>query len=201
MKPLKVRQPKQKRALEKKDKIIQVAFQLICEKGYNETNTTEIANKAGVSTGTLYNYFPDKRAIYLEVYALYYNQIALPVREKLKNIKPPFKTKEFIEFILDSTTEHHSVSKHVHDEMMMLVNTEEDFGLLHRRLAFKMVCEVVSFCEANGLQVKNMLEKFHIFNHILDLYAHEIVYYKTEGLNYCNIRDTLVSCMLYMMME
>ena len=55
-----VREPIQKRSIEKKEKIIKYGFDLICEKGYYSTNTAEIAKAAGVSTGLVYSYFNDK---------------------------------------------------------------------------------------------------------------------------------------------
>ena len=61
-----IREPKQKRAIEKKEKIIDAGFELICKNGYYNTNTAEIAKKAGVSTGIVYQYFKDKYDIFLE---------------------------------------------------------------------------------------------------------------------------------------
>ena len=61
-----VRNPIQKRSIEKKEKIIEAGFELICEKGYYNTNTVEIAKKAGVSTGIVYQYFNDKHDIFIE---------------------------------------------------------------------------------------------------------------------------------------
>ena len=61
-----VREPIQKRSIEKKEKIIKYGFDLICEKGYYNTNTAEIAKAAGVSTGIVYSYFNDKHDILLE---------------------------------------------------------------------------------------------------------------------------------------
>ena len=61
-----VRNPVQKRSIEKKNKIIEAGFNLICEKGYYNTNTAEIAKAAGVSTGIVYNYFNDKHDILIE---------------------------------------------------------------------------------------------------------------------------------------
>ena len=40
-----IREPVQKRSIEKKEKIIKAGFDLICEKGYYNTNTAEIAKK------------------------------------------------------------------------------------------------------------------------------------------------------------
>lgn len=67
-----IREPVQKRSIEKKEKIIKAGFELICEKGYYNTNTAQIAKKAGVSTGIVYQYFKDKHDIFicgLEKYA------------------------------------------------------------------------------------------------------------------------------------
>ena len=41
-----IRQPIQKRSIEKKAKIIEAGFNLICKKGYYNTNTAEIAKAA-----------------------------------------------------------------------------------------------------------------------------------------------------------
>ena len=61
-----IRTPVQKRSIEKKDKIIEAGFNLICKKGYYNTNTAEIAKEAGVSTGIVYQYFRDKHDILIE---------------------------------------------------------------------------------------------------------------------------------------
>lgn len=61
-----IREPIQKRSIEKKEKIIESGFELICEKGYYNTNTAEIAKNAGVSTGIVYQYFKDKHDILID---------------------------------------------------------------------------------------------------------------------------------------
>ena len=62
-----MRIPKQKRSIEKKEAVKNAALELFSTGGYHKTTTNEIAKKAGVSIGTLYSYFPDKRAIYDEL--------------------------------------------------------------------------------------------------------------------------------------
>ena len=62
-----VREPRQERAIEKKNKIIKAGYELFSEVGYYGTNTAEIAKRAGVSTGIVYGYFQDKRDILLSV--------------------------------------------------------------------------------------------------------------------------------------
>lgn len=62
-----VRKPRQKRSIEKKERILSAASALFCEKGYHKTTTPEIAQRAQVSTGCLYSYFTDKHMIFMEV--------------------------------------------------------------------------------------------------------------------------------------
>ena len=66
-----IREPIQKRSIEKKEKIIESGFELICEKGYYNTNTAEIAKNAGVSTGIVYQYFKDKHDILIDALKKY----------------------------------------------------------------------------------------------------------------------------------
>ena len=51
----------------KKDRILDAAAQLIVENGL-QCSMAAIAERAGVATGSLYNYFPSKRAMVLGVY-------------------------------------------------------------------------------------------------------------------------------------
>ncbi len=57
------RVPPQSRALVTIDCILQVAEAIISEVGYNASSTEGIAQVAGVSVGSLYQYFPNKDAI------------------------------------------------------------------------------------------------------------------------------------------
>lgn len=47
--------------------LIAAAEQVFAERGYDATGTPDIAERAGVSVGTFYRYFDDKKQIYLEI--------------------------------------------------------------------------------------------------------------------------------------
>ncbi|NEQ48170.1 MAG: TetR/AcrR family transcriptional regulator [Leptolyngbya sp. SIOISBB] len=67
------RQPQQARSQERVQQILDVAEQLFVETGYDSTTTRAIATQAGVSVGSLYQFFPDKEAI-LKALAIQYMQ-------------------------------------------------------------------------------------------------------------------------------
>jgi len=60
--------PKQARSKQTREKIIQAAIQLFEELGYEKTTSNEIASAAGVSVGSFYVYFNDKRQVLLTIF-------------------------------------------------------------------------------------------------------------------------------------
>jgi AcrR family transcriptional regulator len=57
------RAPAQQRSRERLERILAVASELIARKGSDQLKMSEIAELAGISIGSLYQYFPDKSAI------------------------------------------------------------------------------------------------------------------------------------------
>lgn len=51
----------------KRELILDTAFDLILENGYSNTKIIDIANKAGIGKGTVYEYFESKEALILEL--------------------------------------------------------------------------------------------------------------------------------------
>ena len=61
------KKPKQTRAQATVAAILDAATQLLLRQGYDRTSTNQIAEFAGVSIGSLYEYFPGKEAIFAEI--------------------------------------------------------------------------------------------------------------------------------------
>ena len=57
------REPTQRRSRERVERILAVATELIAAQGSDALRMAEVAAKAGISIGSLYQYFPDKAAI------------------------------------------------------------------------------------------------------------------------------------------
>ena len=61
------RKPQQSRALDTIEVIIEATAQILQREGRAALNTNHIAERAGISIGTLYQYFNDKHAILMEI--------------------------------------------------------------------------------------------------------------------------------------
>ena len=57
------KKPKQARSKATVDAIVEATGQVFEQRGMRKTTTTKIAERAGVSVGSLYQYFPDKQAL------------------------------------------------------------------------------------------------------------------------------------------
>lgn len=62
------RRPKQRRAQHTVEAVLQGAVRVLARDGLDAVTTNRIAETAGVSIGSLYQYFPDKRAIFLALH-------------------------------------------------------------------------------------------------------------------------------------
>jgi AcrR family transcriptional regulator len=80
----------------RRTQILLGAAKVFAEKGYHKATTKEIAQAAGVSEGTIYNYFANKRELLLAMIEL----LALQSLKSIITTQPPADPKEFISMIL-----------------------------------------------------------------------------------------------------
>ncbi len=78
------KQPTQERAKEKVDLIFQATTQLLEKDGFEKTSTNKIAEKAGISIGSLYQYFPTKDAILSAMMKAYVERHTAMIQKKME---------------------------------------------------------------------------------------------------------------------
>jgi AcrR family transcriptional regulator len=69
------RQPKQRRACQTVDAILEAVIRILKREGVDALTTNRIAEVAGVSIGSVYQYFPDKRAILVALHQRHIEEI------------------------------------------------------------------------------------------------------------------------------
>ena len=181
-----IRIPTQKRSIEKKDKIVEKGFELMCENGYFNTSTNDIAKYAGVSTGIIYQYFNDKKEIFIEGVKNYSDTIMFPILDILKNNNLKFDN-------LDTLLDKHTLSKKAHEEMMALSHLDEDIAQIFHDKEMVTTKKIVEVLEKNKIDSNNLIEKVHIIIGIVENYCHEIVYHKHTSLNYNFMKQEVIN--------
>lgn len=185
MKINEIREPIQKRSIEKKEKIIKSGFELICEKGYYNTNTAEIAKAAGVSTGIVYQYFKDKHGILVEGIKKYASNIFYPMLNITTNIKiDKNNLEEILRNMINTFIENHKLSQIAHEEIMSMTHSDKEIAEFFQENEMTMTKNISKILLDNGFDSKHLDEKVHIAIHLIDDLCHEIVYHKHKDLDY-----------------
>ena len=188
-----IREPIQKRSIETKDKIIEAGFDLICNDGYYKTNTSKIAKKAGVSTGIIYQYFKDKRDIFLaglDKYAddIFYPMLTIPNINFSKDDLPNIMKNMIKRYI-----SNHKLSATAHEEITAMTHSDKDVAFYFHKKEMEMTNKISNILIENNFKITSINEKVHIMIGLIDNLCHEIVYHKHKELNYDVMTDVVVN--------
>ncbi|EID54245.1 TetR family transcriptional regulator [Saccharomonospora xinjiangensis] len=80
------RQPVQQRSAKRVERMLDASAELLDEVGYEGLTTTLIAKRAGVAVGSLYQFFPDKRAVVQALTQRNLERFVTAVNERLETL-------------------------------------------------------------------------------------------------------------------
>ncbi len=188
-----VRLPRQERAIEKKNKIINAGYELFSEVGYYGTNTAEIAKRAGVSTGIVYGYFSDKRDILICVLEIYLDKVVAPLLKFFDKLKSPLNLEEIVPTIINEVIKIHKNNNKIHEALHSLSGSDEAVNTKFIELEDNLTLKISRTLITLGIKDENINEKVHFAMGILQDFAHEYVYDKHEYIDYFVMREMVCS--------
>lgn len=195
-----IREPKKQSAIEKKQRIVEKGFILMCEQGYHNVNSIDIAKYAGVSTGIIYQYFNDKRDIFIEGVKNYSNTIMFPMIEIIENKKiNPNNIDKILISIIDKFIETHQMSYKAHEELMAQSYLDEKVKEILVNSELELTKKIVSALEYNDFKINNIVEKVHIIIGLVDNFCHEVVYHNHDNMNYKAMKEEIVKTVIYIL--
>lgn len=127
----KIRTPRQDRSIKTKEAIVQAAMKLFSDKGFHQTNTKQIAAAAGVSTGSFYSYFADKRAVFIDVLHVYGEQLMAQIEASMAEINfDTIHRTDLIAHLVDTLLISHKAFIGYHKELTIMYYSDEEIKLL-----------------------------------------------------------------------
>ena len=189
-----IRKPIQKRSIETKEKILKAGFELICEKGYYNTNTAEIAKAANVSTGIVYQYFKDKHDILVESLQNYGSSVFYPM---IKISEKDFAKNDLdtiLRNMINKFIKNHKMSHSAHKEIMAMVHSDDAVAEIYHNSEIEMTDNLTKIFADNGIKTDHLKEKVHVAVNLIDDLCHEVVYHKHNSMNYDVMIDVVVKC-------
>jgi len=119
--------PTQKRAEEKKDRLMRAGLELFDKQGYHGANAKEIAAAAGVATGTFYLYFRDKKALFMAILARLEETLLGHVQDLGRQLSESGASPaQVIEAVVSQSITGHDRYKGLHREVLALEMTDPD---------------------------------------------------------------------------
>ncbi|MBC2581403.1 TetR/AcrR family transcriptional regulator [Clostridium sp. DJ247] len=123
------RTPQQERSKQTKNKIISTAIELFSTKGYYNTNSKEIAKEAGVSVGSFYAYFKDKKAVFMEMLGVLCEDVHTNMTnlDKIETITDA-SSREIFHNLIKEIFKAHNLSPELHKEITIMRNSDEEIN-------------------------------------------------------------------------
>ena len=195
-----IREPIQKRSIEKKEKIIKAGFELICKNGYYNTSTAEIAKEAGVSTGIVYSYFNDKHDILLEGLKRYANSIFYPSIDFLNNMQiTSANIEETIEKVINQFINNHQLSQSAHEEITSMAHSDKDVAEFFHENELETTNIIMDLLKKNGFSSDDLFERTHIIIGLIDNFCHEVVYHRHSSIDYDAMKKIVVNSITHIL--
>lgn len=195
-----IREPIKKTSIEKKQKIIEKGFELMCKEGFYNVNCVDIAKYADVSTGSIYQYFNDKRDIFVAGVKNYSNAIMFPMIDVIKSKKiTKNNLDEVLNEVIESFINTHKISRVEHEELIAMSHLDDEIGKIFKQNEIDMTNNISKVLENNGFSIENIEEKIHIIFGLVDNYCHDAIYHRHDSLDYKVMKENIIDIIKYIL--
>jgi len=210
-----IRVPKQKRSIEKKQRIKDAAIKLMSEKGYHSTSSNEIAKEAGVSIGTFYSYYKDKKDLYKELVADIYDVVITPMNlsedsESEKESTPsPFDNldnlsiEETVYLYIETVFKGHEYETAFQREIASLSEQSDEFReieMIHKKGLTQMFISVLSAYK-DELKIKDLKTASYLILTTVEAAVHDTMFHNSGKNKKAVIRELTAMIVNYLFTE
>jgi len=189
------RRPKQRRARQTVDAVLDAVVRVLKREGFNAITTNRIAEVAGVSIGSVYQYFPDKRAIFVALHQRHVDQIDRMVETKLIE-HAASSLDDLVRAMVEGMIEAHATDPELHELLLTEVphraDGTRDFAVrLHG--AFRLAIS----SRGHDLKRRRDLDKIvFIVTHMVEALSHGAVLRRPAGLSIEDAKEEVVRAVL-----
>ena len=139
----KTRIPQQKRSIETRNKILVAAKDQFGKHGFHGTNAKEIAAAAGVSVGSFYSYFKDKKALFMEIFREHIEEKV--VRILSEHRVDPNDRRKSVYRLIKAMLEAHDPYPEFHREVLAMRYSDPEVETLFDELDQRSLLHVENF--------------------------------------------------------
>lgn len=135
------------RKTETKKKIVDAAMSLFSLKGYYQTNSKEIAREAGVSTGSFYTYFTDKKDTLKYILNTYIQEVISDVTASEDDPISTIDRKVILRDTIAKSFNLHNFSTGFYQQVTTLSIADEEIGLIFKEYKTTILMRISKLLE------------------------------------------------------
>jgi AcrR family transcriptional regulator len=185
-KPIRPRKkPVQKRAVETVEVIYEAASQVFSSRGYAGTTTDRIAKRAGISIGSLYQYFPNKQSIAAGLVERHAQEGRKRIEAVLnRGMENEIPIKDLLRQLIEVFVKSHEKDPNLFRVLMDEVPHSDKIGHDIRQLMEYYTGITESFIRGySPVQVKNPTVAAHLVTMTIQALVHWYICYHYEELD------------------
>jgi AcrR family transcriptional regulator len=189
------RKPTQRRSRITVEAILDAVVRILKRKGARAVTTNHIAEVAGVSIGSVYQYFPDKRAIFAALHERHIEEIDRIVeRTLIEHAASPLN--ELVRALIEALVEAHANDPELYELLMAQVphrtGATQDFpSRLHGAFRLAMAARRHEFRRRRDLD-----KTVWVVTHMVDALAHGAVLRRAAGLSLVAAKEEAVRAVM-----
>jgi AcrR family transcriptional regulator len=189
------RQPKQRRARVTVEAVLDAVAKVLKRGGVDSITTNHIAEVAGVSIGSIYQYFPDKRAIFAALHRRHVEEIDRLIENTLIE-HATSSLDQLMRAIVEAMVEAHTGDPELYELMMTLVPHGID-GTPAFPVRLHNAFRLAIASRARELKRHKDLDKVvFVVTNMVDALSHGAVLHRPEGLSQAAAKEEAVRAVL-----
>ncbi|MGG6265064.1 TetR/AcrR family transcriptional regulator [Leptolyngbya sp. AN03gr2] len=192
------KKPTQDRSQFTVDAIVEAAIQVFEEYGYAAGTTTRIAERAGVSIGSLYQYFPNKDSILVAIAEHHLEECQIAAMQLLTKAQNQPQTLEtairlFVEGAVTLHTQNPKLHQLLSEEIPLPESIWQEFEALEQELV-NQITQLLSLHPQ--VTTRNIELSAYVVVQIVEAMAHKLVLHPSNQHHLTNCIDEIVLILL-----
>ncbi|SKC89922.1 TetR/AcrR family transcriptional regulator [Maledivibacter halophilus] len=140
--------------------ILNSAFELFGKYGYKKTDMKMIAKKAGIAVGTLYNYYFNKKQLFIEVFEKSWNYTFKRLNSIIKeDIETKEKIKKLIEALYDEISKRNGLGGELIRENVINEKNSRSILIVKEELLEKIKGLLKEMRSFEGIKLKEEMDE------------------------------------------
>ncbi|QGG89451.1 TetR family transcriptional regulator [Agrobacterium sp. MA01] len=171
------KKPQQERSIQRLEAILEAAVELFLEKGVVETTMSEIALRAGISIGSLYQFFPQKAAVIKALHERFSAQLEGFIRQIFAEVKT---LDEAAERASESLIELHAMfrEQRIYMALWQAIVVNKDLSQLSNEFHEQLIASF--YRDLAHLVPQSEFERFRVNIKLMILATGEVIRFTTQ---------------------